>query len=88
MTQDEVRAWIAEHNPDALMADGFEEAIIGMADRCGQPMLVVYDVEKCIEILVARDGMSEEEALEFFEFNTLGSWVGEGTPLFLWTMPP
>lgn len=45
--------------------------------------LVVYDEAKCLDILVKRDGMSPEEAREFFEYNTAGSWVGEGTPMFL-----
>ncbi|HSR90203.1 MAG TPA: hypothetical protein VLK88_02775 [Gemmatimonadales bacterium] len=82
-----VRAWIADHNPDALLADGFEAAIVGVAERCSQPTLVVYDAQKCIEILVARDGMSYEEASECFGFNTLGAWVGDQTPLYLWRLP-
>lgn len=81
---DNVRDWVAEHNPEALMADGYEDAIVGIAERCGQPTLVVYDAWKCVEILIARDGMSPEDAMDFFQFNTLGAWAGEGTPLFLW----
>ncbi|HET6886625.1 MAG TPA: hypothetical protein VFH87_01755 [Candidatus Udaeobacter sp.] len=77
-----IREWVAEYNEDALLADGFEEAIIGIAERCSQPPLVVYDAEKCIEIL-ERD-MTRDEAEEFFSFNTLGAWCGEHTPLFLW----
>lgn len=79
--------WVMGYNEDALMADGFEEAIIGVAERCSQPALVVYDAERCIEILVERDNMSLNDAKEFFEFNTLGAWVGENTPLFLWRKP-
>jgi hypothetical protein len=79
--------WITQYNEDALMADGFEEAIIGVAERCSQPTLVVYDAERCIEILQRDSEMTEEEAHEFFEFNTLGAWVGENTPLFLWRKP-
>jgi hypothetical protein len=30
------RQWIADLNPDALLADGFDDAIIGVAERCGQ----------------------------------------------------
>lgn len=67
--------WIMGYNPEALMADGFEDAILGVAERCSQPALVVYDAEKCVEILVER-GMEEDEAMEFFQFNTLGAWVG------------
>ena len=64
-----------------LKADGFDEAIIGIAQRAGHGDLVAYDEAKCIEIL-ARD-MSYEEAREYFEFNVLGAWVGDGTPIFI-----
>jgi len=83
---DALRERIAESNPEALFADGFEDAIIGVAERCGQPTLVVYDCNKCIEILMKRDGMEYEEAMEFFTFNTTGAWVGEMTPLFMWPL--
>jgi hypothetical protein len=87
MTNGELREWISEHNPEAMLADGFEAALIGIAHRCSQATLVVYDADKCIEILMSRDGMDHDEAREFFWFNTLGAWVGEGTPLFLWRPP-
>jgi hypothetical protein len=76
--------WIADQNEEAMMADGFDAAILGIAMRCGKPGLVVYDAEKCIQILMDRDGMSYEDAYDFFQFNVVGSWVGEGTPLYLW----
>jgi hypothetical protein len=85
---EDLRAWIAEHNEEALLADGFEEAIIGIAERCSKPPLVVYDARKCVAILMRRDGMDEEEAWEFFNFNTLGAWMGENTPLFLTRYEP
>lgn len=81
---DDLREWIRSNNEDALLADGFEEAIVGIAERCGQPTLVVYDAWKCVEILISRDGMDPDEAMEFFQFNTLGAWMGENTPLYLW----
>jgi len=65
-----------------LKADGFDEAIMGIARRCGQPELLVYSEDKCIEILM-KQGMTDEEALEYFEFNVVGAWMGEETPLFL-----
>ena len=69
-------------NPDALSADGFEGCELGVAYRaCNQPVLA-YDREKCIEILMTRDGMDREGAVEFFEFNTLGAVVENG-PVFL-----
>jgi hypothetical protein len=84
---DDLRTWVSDYNPEALLADGFEAAIIGVAERCSKPALVVYDAERCIQILVERDGMTEEEAAECFSFNTLGAWAGEQTPLFLWRKP-
>jgi hypothetical protein len=78
------REWIAQFNPEALMADGYDEAVVGVAERCGQPSLVVYDANKCIQILIDRDGMDYDEAYEFFQFNTLGAWAGENSPLYLW----
>jgi len=65
-----------------LLADGYEDAVIGIGRRFNKE-LVVYDKAKCLDILAKRDGMSPEEAREFFEFNTADAWCGEGTPIFL-----
>jgi hypothetical protein len=67
---------------EALVADGFDDAIIGMARQFNQ-VLVVYDEDKCLSILMKRDGMTEEEAIDFFEFNVVGAYVGEGTPVYV-----
>lgn len=83
-----LQEWVDIHNPDALMVDGMDEAVIGMAIRCGCPSLLIYDVDKCVEILVKRDGMTEEEASEYFYFNTVGAWMGNNTPLFLLKYEP
>jgi hypothetical protein len=63
----------------------YDEAIIGVAYRCGMDPVVAYDRTTVIDIL-ARD-MSREDAEEFFEFNTLGSWWGDVTPVFIDTRP-
>ena len=66
--------------PEALFADGFDEAIIGWeASSC----VVVYDYFKCMNTLVERDGMTKEEAHEFMEFNVVGAYVGDFTPSFV-----
>lgn len=80
------REWLEEMCPEAYTADGFDEAILGIGERCSQPTLVVYDAEKCVQIL-ADQGMTYEEAQEYFDFNVVGAWVGEYTPLFLWRRP-
>lgn len=66
-----------------LLADGLDDAVIGVGRRCGQPDLVVYSIERCVQILVERDGMDEEEAREFLEFNTFGGWFGDSTPVWV-----
>jgi hypothetical protein len=78
-----LREWAAAHNEEALLADGLEDAFIGMAQRASQPVLAVYDIEKCIEVLMKRDGMDYDGAEEYLAFNTLDAWAGEMTPLFL-----
>ncbi len=44
---------------------------------------MVYDTRKCIECLIENDGMTEESANEYFEFNIVGSYLGPNTPTFL-----
>ncbi len=82
-TRDEIAAIMADHNEDALLADGFEEAFIGPAVRCGQPTLACYSYSKAADVLMNRDGMSLEEAYEYLDFNVTGAWVGPHTPIFL-----
>ena len=63
-----------------LKADGFDEAIIGVTTQG----LVVYDYDKCVEVLM-KEGMEEIEAVEHLEFNVVGAYMGEGTPIFIIT---
>tara|TARA_R100001129_G_scaffold185184_1_gene172356 strand:+ start:113 stop:367 length:255 start_codon:yes stop_codon:yes gene_type:complete len=65
-------------------AAGLDDAIIGVGVRCGQPPVVIYAVDRVIEILMRRDGMSNEEAIEFFNFNIEGAWVGKTTPVWMY----
>jgi hypothetical protein len=66
----------------ALLADGFEEALIGTVRQFNRGPIALYDYNKCVQILMDRDGMPEEDAHEHMEFNVLGAWMGEGTPAF------
>lgn len=73
---------MARHDA-TLLADGFEAAVLGVVHRCGQVPVVVYDRDKCLLVLQRRDGMSYQDAEEYFSFNVEGAWVGQGTPAFL-----
>ena len=59
----------------------FEPAIVGIAHRYGMPPIVAYDYDKVISIF-AKD-MGYEDAIEHFDFNVIGAWLGEGTPIFI-----
>lgn len=80
MTLDE----FAEINPEALQADGWDEAFIGYVERADQLPTACYSKAKIIELSM-RDGVSEEQAVEYFEYNINGAFVGEFTPFFLTT---
>ena len=60
-------------------ADGFNEAFIGYAER-GATRIALYDTRKCVAILCERDGMSPDDALDFFYYNVVPAWVGDETP--------
>tara|TARA_R100000664_G_C2697390_1_gene99098 strand:- start:299 stop:556 length:258 start_codon:yes stop_codon:yes gene_type:complete len=66
-----------------LKATGFDKAIIGVAERCGSENVIAYDANECIQILIDQ-GMTDTEAVEYFNFNVLDAYVGEYTPVFIW----
>ena len=74
---------LAEANPEALLADGLEAALVGYTVNHHHPHVAVYDIDKCIDVMVERDGMTPEEADEFLSFNTLGAYVGENGPMYV-----
>lgn len=74
---------LREANPEALLADGLEPAYIGYVVNQHHAVVAVYDYDKCVAHLVQRDGMTDEEADEFLQFNTLGAYVGPNGPLFI-----
>jgi hypothetical protein len=81
--QRRITEWLLGHNEDALTADGFEDAFLGICEQFGRPPVAAYDLNACIKLLVERDGMSHEGAVEFFDFNVVGAWMGESTPVFV-----
>ena len=62
-----------------LFADGLDEAIIGFEPNLWR---VVYSRNRCIEIIAA-EGMSTEDALDYLEYNTFNTYMGDNTPLWL-----
>lgn len=60
-----------------LLADGFDDAVIGVDTK---QMRLIYSVSDCIKIL--QTWMSEAEAIEYFYFNMYDAYVGERTPIW------
>jgi len=68
-----------------ITADGFETAFVAVGFRYNGNDIAVYDYDLCIDVLIQRDEMSLQEAYEFMDYNVVGSYVGEQTPLFIRT---
>lgn len=69
-----------------VVADGLDAAIIGTAQLFNTEVFV-YDVQKVLDILMKRDEMSYEDAWEFFSFNIERAYVGDGTPIWMHSLP-
>ncbi len=80
--RDEMIMQTIEDN-EALLAEGFEDALVGHTQ--GANIVAVYDYDSCVEILMKRDGMSCIDAIEFMEFNVVNNYVGDKTPVFVST---
>lgn len=81
MNKDELDEYLNGIGETVLLADGFEDAFIGLSQRISEPMIAVYSYDKMVDVLVSRDGMEYEDACEYLDFNVLGAWVGPQTPI-------
>ena len=70
---------IAKLDPKILLADGFDDCLIGLTFR-GEELVALYSADAVIGKL-ARD-MSYDDAVDYFEFNIGGAYMGERTPMF------
>lgn len=74
-----IKAWLADENPEALLMDGFDAALVGAGRRIDTDIVAIYDRGLCIKVLTSQ-GLSDEEAEEHFSFNCEGAFVGPCTP--------
>jgi hypothetical protein len=88
LLRESLNAFICDNTDDTvLLMDGFEGAFIGVGAQFNQRGLAVYSRTRMIEILVTRDGMSQDEADEYIAYNCEGAYVGEGTPIIVRDYP-
>jgi hypothetical protein len=84
-TRAQIARWAQENDVELVFFDPpehFDHAILGIVRGFGQEAAVVYDEEKVLAAMRA-DGMDAEAAEEWFQFNTIGAYLGEATPRFL-----
>lgn len=80
---EKIEAILESYEDEELMvADGFDDAIIGVVDDFNSVPRVAYSTKLCIDILL-KQSMDYEEALEYFDFNVKGAYVGEKTPIWV-----
>lgn len=75
-----------ERDITVLTLDGFEDCVVGITLYAGWEGYVeersVYDAGMIIEKLESQ-GLSYEDAIEYFEFNVIGAYLGPKTPIFI-----
>jgi len=75
-----------DHKDDILLADGFDKAFLGIGQSFNGNPVAIYCSDKCIRILMQQFSESDDpmtEAIEYFDYNVIGSYVGEYTPIFM-----
>jgi len=86
MTQDGIDTLVERFGEELTRMDGYDDCIVGVVERFGQPPILCYDKQGVISKLRAGGDMTTEEAEEFWSLNQIGAWVGDSTPCFLTTV--
>jgi len=78
------RQQIAEINSEAILWDDLDEAIIGITFE-GR---VVYDIRLLEEVFYKNNEphVDIDEAKEWVSYNILSTYVGDWTPIHIWTL--
>jgi hypothetical protein len=72
---------LRQDNPNAILWDDLNDAVIGVSDN----LCAVYDIDKILECLQKNNDWNEEDAYEWLGYNILGVYVGEFTPIHIYT---
>jgi|TARA_B100001564_G_C20639913_1_gene671584 hypothetical protein len=80
--QETLLDYIRNCYPDSLLANGYDDCIIGIG--CGNDTgRVVYSVPQMVEVCAKELAVDYEEAIEWLEYNTFSAYVGEFTPIYV-----
>ena len=64
-----------------LSEEEYDAAIIGVVERAGGSAVIAYDTQKILSIL--ERSMPMEDAQEYFDYNILGAYMGDKTPVYI-----
>ena len=87
-----IEEYYSDYMDKILLADGFEDAFMGVVESFGTAPRACYNYDTCIDILMdddLPDGDSPptyDEAVEYLEFNVIQAYVGEHTPAFIFNL--
>jgi hypothetical protein len=81
LMREQVNNYAEDTEQRLLTMDNCDPAIIGITEFSHQPA-VVYDYNLLVSLLMVRDDMTYEEAVEFVDFN-MRPQQGEGYPVIL-----
>ena len=76
---EQLKETIGQYNPEALFAYGHDHAIMVYSSNG----IVVYSAYQIIGGLM-NEGMTNEEAVEYFGFNIECAYVGKYTPIYMY----
>lgn len=76
-----IKEYLEDNYPDSFLLDGLDDAIIGVSTSNN----IIYGFDKIIQILMDRDGMTYEEAVEYFDYNIdrVLPYMVEGFPVII-----
>ena len=74
---------ITELNPEAIVLDGLDDAIVGVGHSKDLEPRLIYSVNIIILTLMKRDKMTLPEAQEFYDYNIADGYFGNHGPIFL-----
>jgi hypothetical protein len=82
LSSEQILSWIDETFELVVYPQGFADCIVGVAEKYGGPPVAVLDIEKMLTKL-EEQGLTHEEAIEYFEHNIFKAFVGEQTPVYM-----
>lgn len=79
-----IKKYLEDNYPDSYLFDDLDDAIVGVSTSDN----VVYEFDKIIQILMERDGMTYEEAVEYFDYNIdrVLPYMSDGFPVIMKTI--